>query len=59
MWVDKYKPASTKNIIGQQGGASNVKKLLNWLQNWQKNQLGDKRPPMPSELGSLVYLPHM
>ncbi|MPC45974.1 Replication factor C subunit 1 [Portunus trituberculatus] len=48
MWVDKYKPASTKNIIGQQGGASNVKKLLNWLQNWQKNQLGDKRPPMPS-----------
>ncbi|XP_063867736.1 replication factor C subunit 1-like isoform X2 [Scylla paramamosain] len=48
MWVDKYKPASTKNIIGQQGGASNVRKLLNWLQNWQKNQLGDKRPPMPS-----------
>lgn len=48
MWVDKYKPASTKNIIGQQGGASNVRKLLNWLQNWQKNQLGDRRPPMPS-----------
>lgn len=48
MWVDKYKPASTKNIIGQQGGSSNVKKLLTWLQNWQKNQLGDKRPPMPS-----------
>nr|XP_045582058.1 replication factor C subunit 1-like [Procambarus clarkii] len=48
MWVDKYKPSSIKNIIGQQGDRSNVKKLHIWLQNWQKNQLSDKKPPRPS-----------
>jgi len=37
MWVDKYKPASIKQIIGQQGASSNVNKLLNWLRNWNKN----------------------
>ncbi|XP_071552942.1 replication factor C subunit 1 [Panulirus ornatus] len=48
MWVDKYKPSSIKNIIGQQGDRSNVRKLLNWMQNWYKNQFGDKKPPRPS-----------
>lgn len=28
MWVDKYKPQSVKQIIGQHGDASNVKKLV-------------------------------
>ena len=37
MWVDKYKPSTIKHIIGQQGGSSNVNKLLNWLRNWDKN----------------------
>ncbi|XP_075211056.1 germ line transcription factor 1 [Lycorma delicatula] len=37
LWVDKYKPTSIKQLIGQQGDRSNVKKLLNWLQNWKKN----------------------
>ncbi|XP_067138273.1 replication factor C subunit 1 [Centruroides vittatus] len=37
MWVDKYKPLTTKQIIGQQGDRSNVKKLSHWLLNWQKN----------------------
>lgn len=37
MWVDKYKPTSLKNIIGQQGDSSNVKKLLRWLSNWHSN----------------------
>ncbi|KAK4324456.1 hypothetical protein Pmani_004904 [Petrolisthes manimaculis] len=48
MWVDKYKPASVKNIIGQQGDRSNVRKLLTWLKNWQLNQFGDKKPTRPS-----------
>ncbi|KAK7073039.1 replication factor C subunit 1 [Halocaridina rubra] len=48
MWVDKYKPASIKNIIGQQGDKSNVRKLLFWLQNWKKNQSGDKKLVRPS-----------
>lgn len=49
MWVDKYKPANIKNIIGQQSEKSNVKKLLNWLRNWNKSQFGDKKPQRPSK----------
>lgn len=49
MWVDKYKPASLKNIIGQQSEKSNVKKLLFWLKNWHKNQSGDKKLQRPSK----------
>ena len=41
LWVDRYKPTSVKQIIGQQGDKSNAKKLLNWLTNWHKN-LGKK-----------------
>ena len=37
MWVDKYKPSTIKQIIGQQGANSNVNKLLHWLRNWDKN----------------------
>ncbi|XP_068241805.1 replication factor C subunit 1 [Palaemon carinicauda] len=48
MWVDKYKPVSIKNIIGQQGDKSHVKKLLVWLQNWKKNQSGGKKLMRPS-----------
>ena len=28
MWVDKYRPRSLKNVIGQQGDKSNANKLL-------------------------------
>ena len=38
LWVDKYKPKSIKNIIGQHGEKSNAKKLLKWLQSWEKNR---------------------
>lgn len=41
MWVDRYKPTSSKQIIGQQGDKSNAKKLFNWLTAWHKN-LGKK-----------------
>lgn len=37
MWVDKYKPTSIKNIIGQQTDSSNVKKLVRWLSSWHSN----------------------
>lgn len=33
-WTEKYKPKTTKNIIGQQGDRSNMKKLITWLTNW-------------------------
>ena len=48
MWVDKYKPATLKNIVGQQGDRSNAKKLLRWLQNWVDNNSGKKKLTRPS-----------
>nr|CAB3265534.1 replication factor C subunit 1-like [Phallusia mammillata] len=49
MWVDKYKPKSVKQIIGQQGASSNVQKLLKWLQNWHSNNrtAASKNKPKP------------
>ncbi|XP_054713942.1 replication factor C subunit 1-like isoform X2 [Uloborus diversus] len=47
MWVDKYKPTTVKQIIGQQGDKSNAKKLLHWLLNWHKNRRLNKKPMAP------------
>ena len=44
LWVDKYKPASMKNIVGQHGEKSNAKKLLKWLINWDDNHSGGSKP---------------
>lgn len=49
LWVDKYKPTNLKQLIGQQGDKSNVKKLLNWLQNWKKNHSGKTKLHRPSK----------
>ena len=48
MWVDKYKPATLKNVIGQQGDKSNARKLLLWLRNWFNNQSGKKKLVKPA-----------
>ncbi|GFG38063.1 hypothetical protein Cfor_02338 [Coptotermes formosanus] len=48
LWADKYKPLSTKQIIGQQGDRSNVKKLMKWLQEWHSNHSGKKKLVRPS-----------
>ncbi|XP_021919425.1 replication factor C subunit 1 isoform X2 [Zootermopsis nevadensis] len=48
LWADKYKPLSTKQIIGQQGDRSNVKKLVSWLQGWHSNHSGKKKLVRPS-----------
>ncbi|OQR75721.1 replication factor C subunit 1-like [Tropilaelaps mercedesae] len=37
MWVDKYTPSNTKQVIGQQGDKSNVVKLRQWLTKWSTN----------------------
>jgi len=37
LWVDKYKPAEVRKIVGQQGAKSNVNKLKAWLMNWFEN----------------------
>lgn len=37
LWVDKHKPTSVRQIIGQQGDKSNAKKLLYWIEHWREN----------------------
>ncbi|CAF3425832.1 unnamed protein product [Rotaria sp. Silwood1] len=37
LWVDKYKPQTIKNLIGQQGEKSCVQKLIVWLRDWYKH----------------------
>ncbi|BES91545.1 replication factor C (activator 1) 1, 145kDa [Nesidiocoris tenuis] len=48
LWVDKYKPTSLKQIIGQQSDKSNVVKLIKWLSAWDENQSGFKKIARPS-----------
>ena len=48
LWADKYRPLSTKQIIGQQGDRSNMKKLTKWLQEWHSNHSGKKKLVRPS-----------
>ncbi|XP_055690755.1 replication factor C subunit 1 [Lutzomyia longipalpis] len=47
-WVDKYAPSTSKQIIGQQGAASNLVKLTNWLTKWYSNHDGTKKLQRPS-----------
>ncbi|XP_075980785.1 germ line transcription factor 1 [Anticarsia gemmatalis] len=47
MWVEKYKPQNIKQIIGQHGDASNVKKLINWLTKWYVNRKAKLAKPSP------------
>ncbi|XP_055384368.1 replication factor C subunit 1 [Condylostylus longicornis] len=47
-WVDKYKPTNLKQIIGQQGAASNCVKLQNWLSKWYINHDGKKKLQKPN-----------
>ncbi|XP_066583927.1 replication factor C subunit 1 [Prorops nasuta] len=46
--VDKYRPKSIKQLIGQQTEKSSAKKLYAWLQNWYKNQYSKIKPSKPS-----------
>ncbi|XP_034486771.1 replication factor C subunit 1 [Drosophila innubila] len=47
-WVDKYKPSTIKDIVGQAGPASNVNKLMNWLSKWYVSHDGKKKPQRPN-----------
>ncbi|CAG5026942.1 unnamed protein product [Parnassius apollo] len=47
LWVDKYKPQNVKQIIGQHGAASNVKKLSDWLTKWYANRKAKLPKPNP------------
>lgn len=43
LWVDKYKPTSLRNIIGQQGDQSCANKLLRWLRDWHRSSPEEKK----------------
>ncbi|CRK98467.1 CLUMA_CG011824, isoform A [Clunio marinus] len=47
-FVDKYKPTSVTQIIGQQGSSGNAQKLINWLTKWHSNNDGKKKHVKPS-----------
>lgn len=46
--VEKYRPKTMKQIIGQHTDKSCAKKLHFWLMNWHKNQSGKVKPTKPS-----------
>ena len=46
--VEKYRPKTIKQILGQQGEKSSAKKLHNWLKNWNHNQNGRIKHSKPS-----------
>ncbi|KAE9550219.1 hypothetical protein FO519_006564 [Halicephalobus sp. NKZ332] len=39
-WVDKYKPQDMKSLAGQSTDKSPAKKLLQWLREWARHNLG-------------------
>lgn len=44
MWVDKYKPRASSEVMGHGG---QVKKLKTWLENWEMWHLGDSGAKAP------------
>lgn len=46
--VEKYRPQTMKQLIGQQGEKSNAKKLYNWLSNWHKNRARNMKHSKPT-----------
>ncbi|KAF3423622.1 hypothetical protein E2986_03148 [Frieseomelitta varia] len=46
--VEKYRPKTMKQVLGQQGDKSNAKKIYSWLANWHKNQSGQVKHIRPS-----------
>ena len=53
LWVDKYQPHVVKQIIGQQGDKSKMRKLMNWLRDWEKNR---KKPASKCEYTLIVKM---
>ncbi|KAF1750916.1 hypothetical protein GCK72_017467 [Caenorhabditis remanei] len=50
-WVDKYKPKRMDQLVGQNGEKSPMNKLMDWLKNWARHNLGEgakiKKPKPP------------
>lgn len=37
LWVEKYRPRTRKELVGQNGAASPANRLYAWLSNWQED----------------------
>jgi len=48
-WVDKYRPTTIKQVVGQQGDKSCLNKLIKWLRNWHKYHAPGAKPARPGE----------
>ncbi|EYB95120.1 hypothetical protein Y032_0163g3462 [Ancylostoma ceylanicum] len=50
-WVDKYRPKTASQLVGQHGDKSPMNKLIGWLKDWGRNNLGEggkiKKPKPP------------
>ena len=46
--VEKYRPQTLKQLIGQQGDKSNAKKLYSWLNDWYKNRSSNIKHSKPT-----------
>ncbi|KAI6186927.1 AAA domain-containing protein [Aphelenchoides besseyi] len=55
-WVDKYRPTTLKELIGQHTEQAPAKKLLRWLKDWPRNHLSGisnlKKPKATSGPGA-------
>ena len=55
LWVDKYRPTSTKQLVGQKGEASsNAVKLARWLRNWHKNCANPKSKDLGAKFKAVL-----
>ncbi|XP_014468375.1 PREDICTED: replication factor C subunit 1 isoform X2 [Dinoponera quadriceps] len=50
--VEKYRPKTLKQIIGQQGDRSSAHNLYNWLRDWHKNRQDSKSKDASSKQSS-------
>lgn len=55
--MDKYRPKSTKSVIGQSGDKSNAKKLSRWLLKWETNNRrdGGRKPSVGSQENGSMF----
>lgn len=56
--VEKYRPKSVKQILGQQGEKSNAKKLYNWLKAWSYHRTSKIQPSKPGKVLNLLHYLH-
>ena len=54
LWVNKYKPQSIDDLVGN---ATNAKRLLSWLQQWYVNMI-NSNPSLLFSTNKIVIILH-